>query len=213
MATVLHLPEQKVILKGVSWETYRRLLVERGNASGTRFTYDRGMLEIMVLSVEHERLKHTIATLVELAAVELGIDVDGVGSTTFRREDLARGFEGDACFYVQNRDRVAGKARLDLPEDPPPDLVIEIDITSPSLDKLPLLAAMDVPEVWRYDGNRLSLLELKSGTFVEAAQSVALPGVTAEALGKLLEESKELKRTSWVRRVRAWAQALRTNNV
>lgn len=212
MAAILSLPEQKVILKSVSWETYERLLVERGDSSGTRFTYDRGMLEIMVLSVEHERLKHTIATLVELAAEELGIDVDGVGSTTFRREELARGFEGDACFYVQNRDRVAGKSRIDLAEDPPPDLVIEIDITSPSVDKLPVLEAMGVPEVWRYDGSRLTVLRLVSGAFVAARESGALPGVTGDAVERLLEESKNLKRTAWVRRVREWARALQTKD-
>lgn len=214
MATRASLVEQRVILRGVSWETFERLLVEQCETGGTRFTYDQGILEIMVLSVEHERLKSSLALLVELIAEELGIDVDAVGSTTFRREDQGRGFEGDACFYIQNRDRVAGKARIDLNEDPPPDLVIEIDVTSPSLDKLPLLSAMGVPEVWRYDGNQLTILKRLSGALVEAAESSALPGVTSEAVAQLVEESKKMRRrTEWIRRVREWAQALRASGI
>src|SRR5690349_4671656 len=146
--TVLELPEQKVILSGVSWDTYSRLLAEHDDSPGTRFNYDDGALEIMVLCPEHERLKQTLATLVELVAAELEIDVDGVGSTTFRREEFAKGFEADASFYVQNAACVAGKKRIDLRLDPPPDLAIEIDITSPSLNKFAIYASLSVPEVW-----------------------------------------------------------------
>lgn len=206
MATVISLPEQKVILSNVSWETYHRLLIEHDEQSHTRFNYDRGVLEIMVLSAEHERLKHTLATLVELLAGELGIDVDGVGSTTFRREDLARGFEADAAFYAQNAAAVANKLRIDLTEDPPPDLVIEIDITSPSLDKFPIFAAMGVPEVWRYDHARVAIFKLEAGQYVESDTSLMLVGVTGDALSQLLEASKAMKRTAWLRRVREWAQ-------
>ena len=92
--------EQRVILHGVSWETYERLLADFAESHAAYFTYDRGVLEIMVLSCEHEQLKHILATLVEVLAEELEIDVIGGGSTTFRREDLARGFEPDACFYI-----------------------------------------------------------------------------------------------------------------
>jgi Uma2 family endonuclease len=206
MATVVSLPEQKVILSNVSWETYHRLLVEHDEQGNTRFNYDRGVLEIMVLSAEHERLKHTLATLVELLAGELGIDVDGVGSTTFRREDLARGFEADAAFYAQNAAAVADKTRIDLTEDPPPDLVIEIDVTSPSLDKFPIFATLGVPEVWRCEGARVTIFKLEAGQYVESNTSLMLVGVTSDGLSQLLEASQEMKRTAWLRRVREWAQ-------
>jgi len=206
MATVISLPEQKVILSNVSWETYNRLLVEHGEQSNTRFNYDQGTLEIMVLSAEHERLKHTLATLVELLAGELGIDVDGVGSTTFRREDLARGFEADAAFYGQNAAAVANKSRIDLTEDPPPDLVIESDVTSPSLDKFPIFAALGVPEVWRCEEMHVTIFKLEAGQYVVSDTSLMLIGVTSVGLGQLLEASKEMKRTAWLHRVREWAQ-------
>ena len=130
METVKSRAEQRVLLRNISWETYERLLEERGDNSAPRFTYDRGELEIMSPSPEHEALNRSIALLVEFLAAELGIDVYDLGSTTFRREDLERGFEPDSCFYIENEERVRGKTRKDLSVDPPPDLVIEIDITS-----------------------------------------------------------------------------------
>lgn len=147
MATVLSPPEQRVVLDNISWELYEELLAAHQDCSAPRFTYDRGLLEIVSPSAEHEHLKEMATLLVNIAAEEMSVNVEGFGSTTFRREDLARGFEPDACFYVQNVGRVKGKTRLDLTVDPPPDVIVEIDITSPSLSKFPIYAQMAVPEV------------------------------------------------------------------
>src|SRR5713226_6523520 len=100
MATVAAPAQQKVILSGVSWETYQRLLAEHQESSGTHFIYDEGALEIMVLSARHEEPNRTLGLLVELVAVELGIDFRQLGSTTFQREDLRKGFEPDSAFYI-----------------------------------------------------------------------------------------------------------------
>ena len=208
MATVLELPEQKVILDGVSWDTYTRLLEEHEGSAGTRFNYDDGALEITVLSAERERLKQALTTLVVLIAAEMAIDIDAVGSTTFRREDLSKGFEADASFYVQNRLLVAGKKRIDLNADPPPDLVIEIDITSPSLNKLPLYAALGVHEVWRNDGSAVTILRLVNQRYAEVEASEALPGVKSDRLSELMELSKTMSSTEWVRLVRETAQEI-----
>lgn len=137
MATVPQPVEQatqKVILQHVSWDTYERLLSEREHSPGTRFNYDRGTLEIMIVSLRHERLKHRLSTLVEVIAEELGIDTEGAGSTTFRRRDARGGSEPDACFYFEHAARMRVQDDVDLDVDPPPELVIEIDITSPSLN-------------------------------------------------------------------------------
>ncbi len=200
---------QCVILHGISWETYERLLAEHEESSSTHFTYDRGGLEIMVLSAKHEAAKHALALLVEILAEELNIDVYGLGSTTFRRADLERGFEPDACFYIQQEALVRGKDEIDLTADPPPDLVIEIDITSPSLNKFPVFAALGIPEVWRYDGSRVSVFRLEGGEYIEQTESVALPQVTSEVLTEFIEQDKHLKRTAWLRRVREWARQVR----
>lgn len=212
MATVLSTPEQKVILRGVSWLTYERLLAEQEESSGTRFTFDRGVLEIMVLSAKHEAIKHTMALLVEVLAEEMNVDVYGLGSTTFRREDLERGFEPDACFYIQQESAVRGKNEIDLTVDPPPDLVIEIDITHPSLNKFPIFSALGIPEVWRYEGTRAAIYKLEANNYVEAEESAALSGVTGEALSHLITASQNLKRTAWLRQVREWARTQKTGS-
>ncbi len=214
MAAVMHPPEpveQKVILDSVSWETYERLLHELQASSGTHLSYDRGRLEIMILSLKHERLKHTLATLVELLAWEWGIDVEGAGSTTFRREDLARGFEPDASFYIEHAALIRIKDEIDLMIDPAPDLVIEIDITSPSLNKFPIFASIGVTEVWRYDGRELTLFNLEDGVYIRQSESTVLPGVNDACLLRFLQDSRTMKRTVWLHKVREWAQVQKNN--
>jgi Uma2 family endonuclease len=197
---------QRVILHNVGWETYERLLADHENSSAPRFAYDRGELEIVSPSPEHEHYNRSLALLVEILAEELDIDVYDLGSTTFRREDLERGFEPDSCFYVQNEEAIRGKDRIDLAVDPPPDLVIEIDITSPSLDKLPIYARLGVPEVWRYDGRRLAILKLEGERYAEADESTALPPVTGAVLSDFLRKSKTMRRTAWLKGVREWTR-------
>ena len=123
MAIVVHPVEQttqRVILRHVSWETYERLLAEHEQCSSPRFTYDRGVLEIMSPSIKHERLNRSLATLCEVIAEEWHIDLDNAGSTTFKREAVACGFEPDSCFYVQNVERVRERDQIDLTVEPPP---------------------------------------------------------------------------------------------
>src|SRR5712692_3950770 len=118
MATTLAPPEQRVILNA-SWETYERLLAEHVDSLGTRFTYDRGLLEIMVVYIGHEDPNRMLALLVEIVAEETNRDVFAAGSTTFKRKDLEKGFEPDSSFYLDERaPQVRGKERLDLMIDP-----------------------------------------------------------------------------------------------
>ncbi len=206
METVKSPAEQRVVLHNVSWETYERLLAEHADSSAPRFAYDRGELEIMSPNPEHERTNRRIAQLVLAVADEMGIAAEDLGSTTFRREDLERGFEPDSCFYTKNEGAIRGKDRIDLTVDPPPDLVIEVDITSPSLDKLSIYASMGIPEVWRYDGRRVSVLILEEEAYIEVASSKALWPLASEVLTRFVEESKMLERRAWIRKVRDWAR-------
>jgi Uma2 family endonuclease len=196
-----------MILHGVSWATYERLLADFQDSHAAHFAYDQRVLEIMVLSAEHEEYKDTIVLLINVLAEEMAIDVRSFGSATFQREDLERGFEPDGCFYIQNEARVGRKKKLDLMVDPPPDLVIEIDITSPSLDKLPIYAAAGVPEVWRYDGKVVTVYKLLENRQYQVQEaSVAFPKLTSPVITQFVDESQALKRTAWIRRVREWAQ-------
>lgn len=114
------LSDQHVILNDISWNTYERLLAEQGS-SGAHLNYDQGSLEIMILSLQHERLKHRLSTLVELIARERGLVVEGAGSTTFRRADAAKGFEPDACFYFAHAEHISTRDEIDLTVDPAPE--------------------------------------------------------------------------------------------
>ncbi|MBA2410858.1 MAG: Uma2 family endonuclease [Gammaproteobacteria bacterium] len=215
MSTVLDAPEQstrkvpavqKVILYDISWETYERLLAEHGAHAGTRFSYDCGALEIMSPLIIHERINRRLATIFETIAEERGVDFDSVGSSTFRREDLKKGFEPDSCFYITHLERVREKAQINLRIDPPPDLIIEVDITSPSLPRFPIFAAVGVPEVWRYDGARVRVFALSTGEYVEPSESASLPGVTGDVLTDFLAKSKMIKRAPWLHGIREWAR-------
>ena len=208
MATIRGAPEQRVLLSAIGWETYERLLADHEDSSAPRFAYDRGALEIMSPLPEHEKYNRALAALVEVVAEELGLDFENLGSTTFRREDLQRGFEPDSCFYIQHEPAIRGKSALDLHVDPPPDLVIEIGITHLSLDKLPIYAAIGVPEVWRYDGQRLEMRALDGGRYVDRSESQALPGVARDDVARLVEEGKATRRIAWLASVRAWARHL-----
>jgi len=214
MATVFSPPEQRVVLENIKWDIYERILEAHRDCSVPRFTYDGGRLEIMSPSAKHEELRDLIVQLVSALAEGMDVDMRSFGSTTFRREDFERGFEPDGCFYIQSVGRISrGEVELDLTIDPPPDLIIEIDITSPSIKKLPIFAQMGVPEVWRYDGKRWSILALEgSGEFVERSESRALPGVTAEVIERFIDESFRVRRPDWLRGVRDWARQLSSEN-
>ncbi len=199
------------------------MLAEREERRSPRFFYERGALEILSPSAEHDMTSRIVATLIELLAEKADTDVESSGSTTFKREDLARGFEPDECFYFGGnasrvRDTVAGKGNIELDAgDPAPDLVVEVYITSPSFDKLSIYARLGVHEVWRYAGNpgRLEILGLadereggEEPRYTEAPESAYLPGFPGEALTRLIVEGLSLDRRVWRRRVRESAREL-----
>jgi Uma2 family endonuclease len=198
--------EQRVLLSPVSWATYERLLTDLAQQSSIRLTYDQGTLEIMSPWPEHEEYNRTLALLVEVLAEERGIDVRNLGSTTFRRENLYRGFEPDSCFYIQHEAQISGKTTIDLTVDPPPDLVIEVDITSRSLNKFPIYAQVGIPEIWRYNGQQVRISLLTATGYEDSKTSRVLPLLTDAILTDFLARSKVLKRTAWLREFRAWVR-------
>lgn len=208
MVAVQPVQEQRVVLRNVSWETYERLLWEHADSSVPRFTYDGGELEIVSPLPRHERCKRVFELVVPIVAREMGVSVYGLGSATFRRREFRRGTEPDSCFYLGNRDRVRGKDRIDLRVDPPPDLVIEIDMTNPSISKLPIYAQFGVPEVWRYDGEQLQVLLLGDEGYTQSTRSAALPQVTDAALASLMREVETLDDVEVMDSARAWARWL-----
>jgi Uma2 family endonuclease len=195
--------EQRVILHDVGWATYEELLADLANQSAVRLAYCQGTLEIMSPSTEHEIYNRIIALLIDIWAEEIGVDIKRLGSSIFKRADIQRGFEADSCFYIQNFDRVKGKFHINLANDPAPDLVLEIDVTSGSLNKFPIYAQVGVPEIWRYDGQALRIYKLSGPDYVRSEQSLAFPLMTSHIITDLIERTKNLDGLELVRSIRA----------
>lgn len=199
------LPEQKIELSGISWQTYQTLLKELSHRR-LRLTYNRGYLEIIAPAPEHERYKKVIGRFVETIAEELNVSIEPLGSTTFKRPEHS-GAEPDECFYIQNIDAVKGKTRIELNQDPPPDLVIEIDITSSSKNRFAVYADMGVPEIWKYDGNSFSINLLQNQNYVLSNQSLAFPNLPISEIVQFLQQVETLDYLELVRSFRQWVKS------
>jgi Uma2 family endonuclease len=198
--------EQRLILPGVSWNKYVRLLHDLEDRH-VRLTFDRGVLEIMTLSHEHESEGYLLGRFVDTLTEVRGLPVKGGKSTTFKRRKRRRGLEPDGCWWIQNETAVRGKKKIDLRIDPPPDLSLEIDITRSSLNRLAIYAALGVPEIWRYDGANLYFLALRpTGKYEAVAESLAFPGRRPEDLLPFLALHGHLDETTVMRQFRAWAE-------
>lgn len=194
---------EQIQLSGISWQTYQSLLRELKDRR-LRLTYDCGILEIMVPSPEHEYYKKLVGRFVETLAEELKISIYPLGSTTFSRQDLNRGLEPDECFYIQSQGPVKGKKRIDLAQDPPPDLVVEIDITSSSVSRLAVYAALGVSEAWRYDGTCLKIYRLQGQEYVLCSRSPTFPKLSAQEVSRFLEQTGTVDYLDLVNSFRSW---------
>ena len=209
MATAEQQAAGHIVLYKVAWSTYEALLADT-DSPGTRFTYDRGTLEIMSPSEEHERCKKFIARMIETLTEELQIPIRSAGSTTWRHEAKRQGLEPDECYYITSEPRVRGCKTLDLSVDPPPDLVVEIEIATRCVDKMPIYAGLGVAEVWRYDGKQLLIERLQAdGTYARVQQSTELPLVPPSELQRFLDQRDKTDETSWIRSFRAWVGTVR----
>ena len=199
-------PDPRFLLTGVRWETYEALLADVGDGS-LRLTYADGELELSIPdgpSNRHRcRLRRLVADLTEV----LAIPIDGCGSTTLRRRDMEKGLEPDEAFYVQNEPRVRGKMDMDLSVDPPPDLAIEIDITSRWVDRDGIYAAIGVPEHWRYDGDSLRIFRLRpDGKYERTEVSPAFPFLPIAEFAEFFDPLPGEDQTTWSKRFRAWVR-------
>ncbi|MEG4403829.1 Uma2 family endonuclease [Microcoleus sp. MON2_D5] len=206
-ATLIPSQSSGILLKNISWKTYESLLNELAEQGGIRLTYDRGNLEIMTPSAPHEKYKKILGRFVESVSDELNVEICSLGSLTCRREDLARGLEPDQCYYIENENVVWDKEQIDLNQDPPPDLVVEIDVTSSSIDRLSLYASLGVPEVWRYDGNRLIIYQLEAQEYRERDVSPTFPFLSQVEMLRFLELRRTTKENALIRLFREWVRS------
>ncbi|PZV11264.1 MAG: hypothetical protein DCF20_19775 [Pseudanabaena sp.] len=194
-----------ILLPSIRWETYRAIADDLESQPSKRLTYDNGILEIRMPSYLHENYKKILGRIVESLTETLGMEILSLGSMTCDREDLARGLDPDQCYYIQNESHVWGKEKINLQIDPPPDLAIEIDITSSSLNRFAIYAQLGLPEVWRYDGQVITIHHLVSDGYVLSDRSIAFPLLQTIDLQNFLELKSTLKENALIHHVREWA--------
>ena len=199
-------PGRTLLLKDITWSCFEQLLEELGEDRASRLSYSQGQLEIMVPLAEHEYDKRIISNLVEIVLEELNQEFLPLGSTTFKNENMVQAIEADDCFYIQHEAEVRGKKRIDLTIDPPPDLAIEIDITSRT--RFDNYEKLGVLELWRYDGENLEINVLQEGRYILSETSTHFPHLPLrEAIPRYVEYSRKVGRNAAMRAFRTWVRS------
>jgi Uma2 family endonuclease len=201
-----HIPErQKLILDNVSWDEYTRLL-RSFEGRHLRLTYDRGRLEIMTLSYEHEGSGRFLGRMIVTLTEELNLPVRDGGSTTFRRRKKKKGLEPDDCFWIAHEADVRNIKVINLRKDPPPDLALEVDVTHSSMNRMRIYASLNIPEVWRWDKDGLKFLTLNAdGKYDEAAVSPTFPlPISAADLMPFITSRGQMDDNAVIRQFREW---------
>jgi tetratricopeptide (TPR) repeat protein len=197
--------EIRELRHNVSWEEFENILAEMGDNRSSRLAYDQGTLEITMPSQKHEYYKEIIRDLIKYLAEELDLDCESLGSTTWKRKDILKGAEPDNCFYIQNEPAIRGvKPNIDLSKNPPPDLILEVDHTSPSLNRLPIYAGLGIPEIWIYDMNILRIYQLEAGKYKETDTSLAFGTFPIKEIPSFIKKNITASPRELRKSFRAW---------
>jgi Uma2 family endonuclease len=206
MLTTIDQGEQRVLLRNISWQLYESLLQEIGDDGQARLSYLQGDLEFMTPLPQHETYNRQIDRAITTIAEELNQEYNLFGSMTVKRSKMAAGAEPDSCYYIVNESAVRGKIKLDFEIDPPPDLVLEIDITSSSLDRMSIYAKLGVGELWRYDGTTLVFYHLQVDKYVEVARSPTFPILPPARILEFIADCQIQGILAAVKILRGWIQ-------
>lgn len=196
-------PGQQLLVEDVNWQQFESILAELGERRASRLSYSNGRLEIMVPLPEHEKAKEIIGDMVKILLEARQIAFESLGSTTLKNERMSQAVEPDTCFYIQNQAAVIGKNRLDMSVDPPPDLAIEIDLTSRTqLDNYQILG---VPELWRYARRGLQINVLQAEQYIESDVSPTFPNIPiVELVNQYTQQSLVAGRTRAIQAFKNW---------
>jgi Uma2 family endonuclease len=209
LEAIAHIPPGTTLrADNVSWEEYEQLLSDLRESSLVRVFYNQGRMEIMSPLPAHEKPVKVLHSLIIALRDALDIDIESLGSSTLKKELKDQGAEPDDCFYVQNAALVIGKEDLDLEHDPPPDLVIESDLTSSSLDWFAIYAGLGVPEIWRVFNRRVEIWRLADSAYAESPTSRAFSFVTVDALNRFLLLGLTEGERKTAQAFRAWIRQL-----
>ena len=200
-----------VVLSNISWQTYQAMLSDIGDRSSVRLVYDQGVLEIRMPSDLHEAINRLLARIVGVLAEELDLPLKEFGSITLNCNDTKKGAEPDSSFYIQNADLIQGN-RIDIAVDPPPDLIIEVDITNFSTRSFKVYQQLGISEVWRYKNNSVKIFQLQDSAYVECEFSAIFTMISGDVLGRFLQMSSTENSTRIVRAVRKWLAESQNDN-
>jgi Uma2 family endonuclease len=198
-----HLP---AVLYDIDWETYTRLLRVFEKRRGFRLTYDRGTLEIKSPLWQHEEQGRLLGRFVDVLIEELNLPYRLGGSTTLRRRRKRRGLEPDNCYWIASTPLLQGKRHLDLRVDPPPDLAVEVDVTSSSIDRMSIYAALGVPEIWRFSTSGITFHLLEAGTYQIRPNSLSFPQLASVDLPPFLALWGQADDAAIVKQFREWVK-------
>lgn len=197
-----------LVLYNISWEMYEQLLEVFAEHSVPRMTYYKGTLELMTPLPEHERYSWTLGRLIVALSEELGMEIMGLKSTTWRSQPQAVGKEADECFYIQNEPLMRGKLKIDLTVDPPPDLAIEIDTTHSSIDKMQVYFELKVPEIWRWKNGNLIINIWTNTGYIESQKSLAFASFPIKELARFMQPDSEKGENARMREFRLWVRSI-----
>jgi Uma2 family endonuclease len=196
----------RIVLSGISWEMYEQLRENEDNWH-VRMAYDQGTLELISPSPSHEAITKWIAQMIEAFTEELGIARRSLRSTTWKRRELGKGCEADECYYILNHHLVRNRLDVNLSVDPPPDLVVETEVSRRAVRRMPIYAALGVPEIWRWRKKGLAAYCLGTdGNYVEREFSLNLPMLRVKDLEPFLNFELAADETAWIRQFRAWVR-------
>ena len=194
-----------VVLNAVAWSEYERIgRIFRDRP--VRLTYDQGTLEIMTTSSRHERRKALLRKMIDALAEEMRIDIASYGSMTFQRKAKQKGLEPDECYWVQHESEVRGRDEVTLQNAPPPDLVLEVEVSRSMLSRIGIYAAFEVPEVWRCRQKTIRVVRLVEGKYQVAERSAAFPFLNPTALLPFLNQPSDVSEVEMIRRFREWVR-------
>jgi Uma2 family endonuclease len=198
--------ERRIVLSGISWELYEHLRENEENWH-VHMAYDRGTLELMSPSRDHELIKTLLARMIEAFTEEMGIPLCGLGSTTWKSQELAKGIEADECYYILNHHRICHRREIDLTVDPPPDLAIETEVSRSVVRRLRIYTALGIPEVWRWRKTGLTAYSFGGeGQYTEREFSLNLPMLRVKEIEPFLDFELATNQTTWIRKFRSWVR-------
>lgn len=206
MVTIATPAETRTTLENISWQTFKTMLAEMGSERKNRLAYDDGIIEIMSPLMPHENSNRVIEVFVGVLCEELGLEIKRAGSLTLTREDIERGSEPDSSYYIQNEFRVRNKENIDLSEDPPPDLVLEVEYSRPKIDKLRLYASLGITEFWRYNGSVLRVYILNDKQYTEVELSPTFFPVPVTEIPRFIQETRNDGEMATTRAFRNWVR-------